>query len=1174
MEEKFLRNRAYNKIANRRVDASTNLWHVDDFLSHMIAILYPYVRDNSIETIEKFSLVIEVIKSFRHKKNDREFLDSLTELSLIEVLKDSWIPRLDDKNKLASIFIVVDYVDESGFVHVKEKLWETYRNISSFVDNIKYGDQEYVKPQIKEVQFDIQDKNIHDLDTNVKKSSVATIKVEIPKRKKKEWAPVSEEEKAFVQLWESLGLPDHIKEGEYIWDFGIEQAAYDSIKSGLISLNLKNNYKIVKHYAFHIVVFLAEWFKREYDGHLCERGLEQLGLQSTFSRKIWENANIPQSYLLNSGQNEWLYSMYVLGGFPVKYVCRVKRFDSLLKDIWTIRQDEEFDEETIESISDSFDSNNSVYQYSLMPGGSLYEYINELLDDHIPLAESDKQIEPFSTYCQQLYEGKKQCYDHFFTGEWLFYTDGESQGLDCEFKVQIGSKKNRCYIPYDCVRSWNKIQNWSSIEEFCIGLETNNGEKSRSTVRFSKTGDGKYPFVGWGMSSSITLEFDIVNLKEVRVVLYNVEDINRNEGITIHSFKARNHYQVYQTNNSFKWTTRTANSSSSALLFSSQKYIVSEEEERVKELVKAQDDYSSWNWIEIHNNVTLTDIITNQELIFSEKKGSLGIIFKSISGVRYNMNGEVDFTYNDSDGEKTDSVPVMLGLDGIRSVKLYPFEREEKIKNIKNYKLEFKQSAFHYCDLTSENQPQCGIMQLRVSDGVHLLVTKCYFIPLKELLQRNIYNRTIKFLSDKIDVWFPSTDGAYKLADGSCSYNDVDYDDSSDVVPFRIGKEKEYLTIDVFRANNCREIYFNNKFLKTLSSSTFRASVPLILKDKFDIRTIGDDGVSRSVAGQYVLLDYMFKSNNGANMNISVDDNKAGISYYLYSNMTSRNKPSNHLVISDSQKDNYKFYYWSFKSDDDAIPVDCSYNPENKEFIVSVERLGRRRHGIIFQSLKDCCPPNYVFPLYPNNDAWRIMVNESFHENVIFKCFDIAIEHNAYFSQFYPIFKLLDSADTKKALVRVIIEYFRIPGNRTIKKILGMHRFASEFLFEWFLLPWNIWKENCKDSFDQRTAEMIFRNNPFITIPSEKTYLDMLLDKYWSLPHSRNWIFSRNRNISNLALQCMRGKDGDFFFLKAKRNKNDYIEQDHTVCIDILTSIHQSTNIYYELYKLIQDKIL
>ena len=411
--------------------------------------------------------------------------------------------------------------------------------------------------------------------------------------------PECSAELELCEYWKEKDLPTSLPKGNFFWQYRLGLTTYERIKELLIALDLGKNTKLVKRYSFHIALYLAEWFKREYDGYLCERGLDQLGISSIKSKLIWENAHFDESYLINSGQNEWLFSMYVLGGFPVKYVCRVTRFDALFKSIWTIRQGDEIDEEVINDISNSFDSNNSVYQMSLLPGGSLFEYINRIIDEDCPLADEDIKIEPYSDFCDLLNKGKRYCFDNFFGHELRFYTDGESEGLDTEFYVQIGFKKNRCYIPEDCIKGWQVLGDCSKLIDFDLGLQTDNGEKSSYQIRFSKTGKEKTPYVGWGTLSSLFVDIDIARTKEIYVNLYSIDDLKHERGKTIKSIKIKNHYQVYQTNDPYCWSSKVNNQSISALLFSPQKYKLVDASSQINELVPLYGENMNWSLYEM-----------------------------------------------------------------------------------------------------------------------------------------------------------------------------------------------------------------------------------------------------------------------------------------------------------------------------------------------------------------------------------------------------------------------------------------------------------------------------------------------------------------------------------------------------------------------------------------------
>ena len=136
-----------------------------------------------------------------------------------------------------------------------------------------------------------------------------------------------------------------------------------------------------------------------------------------------------------------------------------------------------------------------------------------------------------------------------------------------------------------------------------------------------------------------------------------------------------------------------------------------------------------------------------------------------------------------------------------------------------------------------------------------------------------------------------------------------------------------------------------------------------------------------------------------------------------------------------------------------------------------------------------------------------------------------------------------------------------------------MHRFAYEFSFDWFLLPWKFWVLNCKTLEDKVLAERLFRLNPFIISPIEKTSLDLILDKYWDLTPSQKWSFSRTQKYENVALQSMRCSDKDFCFL-AQRSNSGTITYDIDRDIELLTAIHNSDRFYKDLQREIFEKII
>ncbi|MCQ2606934.1 MAG: hypothetical protein MJ204_10420 [Bacteroidales bacterium] len=228
MEEKFVRNRLYHHLACRRTDAFTNLWHVDDFLSHALAILYPYVRDGIIDKEEKIILPIQAIRTFRKSTKEKLFLDSLTELSLIDVIKNHWMDKIDNKIEIASSLLLVDSIEETGQVHVKQQLLETYKSLSIPDSDMNYGSVEYVSaPKNDKDDSEIQKsqtiKNNENTFIDVEDTIIITSRKE---EHKLQYIPTSQEEKDLIEMWQVEKFPTSLSFGDFFWQYKITEQQY------------------------------------------------------------------------------------------------------------------------------------------------------------------------------------------------------------------------------------------------------------------------------------------------------------------------------------------------------------------------------------------------------------------------------------------------------------------------------------------------------------------------------------------------------------------------------------------------------------------------------------------------------------------------------------------------------------------------------------------------------------------------------------------------------------------------------------------------------------------------------------------------------------------------------------------------------------------------------------
>ena len=187
------------------------------------------------------------------------------------------------------------------------------------------------------------------------------------------------------------------------------------------------------------------------------------------------------------------------------------------------------------------------------------------------------------------------------------------------------------------------------------------------------------------------------------------------------------------------------------------------------------------------------------------------------------------------------------------------------------------------------------------------------------------------------------------------------------------------------------------------------------------------------------------------------------------------------------------------------------------------------------------------------------------------KCLKLAAEHHIYFSQFPPLYKLVESVDAAKQLIALALKYMEEMESSGRNAAHDLHRFADEFLFDWMLLPVQLWKAACRDSDKNRkNAEKIFRYKPHVNSASERSYLNMIIQKYWSI--SSKWEV-KGRKPEAIALKFIKGTDKDYYFFGKKKTKLTTEYMDTKVLIGILQGFRASDRFYYNLYQLICKKL-
>lgn len=954
---------------------------------------------------------------------------------------------------------------------------------------------------------------------------------------------------------------------KYFWQWEISTEDYEKYKTLLEAVDFTlNTRKKVRFCAPQLALFIAEWYKREYNGNNSSSCLKTLGITTNLTQEIWENSGLKDCDLYrseDSGHREWLYSMYRLGGFPIKYVNRVSRFSFMFDEIWgeDSINDTISDEQVVE-LTEGFEGNH-VIQNSLI-SGSLHDYYRYLRNNgSMPIADTDTNKSPFKEFIEKLIEGKNNYFKNFIKHEWLLYLEPNDQMVYCDFVVRFGKKDGKCYIPYECLQYWNQYWNTPpahTIDEFSIDVVAGQYRKS---IRFSKTGSANNPFVGWTRENTITLPVQYDTDEEICIYL----NTNGNQYLLDRPIKSEKSCQFYKTSSPYEWSSKTDNSSYIAILYDSSYYSCDDTGFNTSDKI-FEDGGKEWKWLILTEEITLISSI-GEEITYRPLNSSLEISFKILPNtIKYKNFRDVTYYWKQGEELLSQTLPLLRGK-GFK-VKYTPYNQDDAVFVLeKDYEVYFKQGEMARYELwTNECQPKQGFANIRVvyqNKGISTQ-RKVYYIPSKSLVVRDLENKQIIFNNKIKEIHYPSANGYSILKpdnNGVYSYKDDvinGYSTYNDTIDFIIGcPDKEYIILSIFRADPGKELFLinENKMLHRYDNSRKLVDIPIAQCHNFEIRTINDNGVSRTKCGRDVYIDYNFDVCRPTQQENHFDDTNNDIRYYIVKNLDSRNKIAGELRL-ETEPSQYRFLYWSMRADDNPIPLDFEYKEDTKVLTLNIKHLEKHKRGIIFQSLKGVSPRHYTKPIYTENSLYQKV-------EVKVKCFELAAEHGIPFQTFKCLRNMFGNSNTKEYIINFMKAFLDSRDWKlTHSDYKNLQRFASEFLFDWIMIPRSWWKAIMMNHLNKAECHGVickfFRTAPYLT-QADKQYLEQIIAVYWNTRVSE-WTHRRDlRNTGNILMQCIRHSKGDYSCFDPDIDTATHIER--------LRSTHKASNNTYEkLYKL------
>ena len=915
-------------------------------------------------------------------------------------------------------------------------------------------------------------------------------------------------ERELADLWQNT-----FKEGyfeTYIWENKISEIEYDKFKGHLKSCITDPNREdgFAKRFAKAIVLYCAEWYKREYNGNDGQGNpLNSIGLKLR-TKDLWKWAEIDDRLLYG---NEYLECIYTLGGLPVNYIVKKKYEDTVMQEL----SDMFNNKKTEDSSKDKIFKRNNAIQYSLRNhNGSWYKLFSTICNSQAyPLAESDSKDGIFKTFIDAL---KHQPIKHDkFSIDWIVEANDYTPLIRRKIRLNLNPETNGTLN--NCIKDYKLGDDLKYKSEFklylCFYGEDDEEEQIGDLdgcehIRFVNDNNGY--FVGENVQDYyIFSQIPTKNITKIKII---AQSTTNNKYVELQEIEVAPYLELYNT---WKYSTystkRNIGDKFVILPFDYQIQNGHTSEDTPKFLTPNGPKY---RFTKINGQFKFTDSKGNEMSIYEQSnKIEVSPILHTDTFI-YNDNKYFTRVVRDENGvESTESVILIFGKNDIICTQYYD-GADPKVIEEEDVIIKFKKgNETFYTEWTDDNLPEQGFLKLQINVQNRKISINAYFIPSNETpIKRDCVREEI-IIKDCVNIICSDADLQIKKNSSNQTIACITRTDrEKQSYYFKIGSVDDYIVIPIIKPCNVTELYKDGEFVKEYNNERMASiRIPIHFKDKYSLRKYAKDGVvSHQLRYDDAdILDFKFEDDETSLDKTIEKDTPAGIiDYYLCTDKKYTGTYSTGYKIRIGEKgiDNYKFYFWDMNLEHDPYPIDCDYCNGMLDM-----HTASHPNGIIFQSLQgDICPRHYCKPIITTHDQKWPKNLES--EKVCAKCFDIASQHNIPFRIFEPIHWLLKDTDTRL----VDLFAFLVYNNQvTDQKLEDLVRLSNELYFAWPFINISAWRqykkeyekqENGSRNMNKEQFEEMFINSAkrlfslygTLLNPNDSSYAEKYACIYWN----------------------------------------------------------------------------
>ena len=793
----------------------------------------------------------------------------------------------------------------------------------------------------------------------------------------------------------------------YVWRLRISEAEFKSLEAAVYG---------EKTTALENVVYLAEWYKRRYDGGVA-KPIREFKAQELFEASgIEAYGNLFET---ENGKKTWLYSIYVLGGLAIPF--ELGKTDSrFLKELCKIYYGEDGDVDKL-GIDDK--SRAVAFRESVRTCGCLYEFIQAVLSDDKPFAADDlaQRGSQVNAFIARIKSANDEVLKSKFDLEWVIGFDPHMPYMTRKLRLRLKPEslggRNHQYLKFERVRLWGV--NPERCKHVSIGVRfLNDGavvsepDFTKPIVEYSTTGGARSGFVAWGVERvSKKIDVPVGAIDSVEIVARD----DQGKDHFVEKFAVPRWMQVFRDPDSYtEWTSRHNAQRDSAVIIpadyelSGDKVGVAGEVFQKRFWQKDGSRSDLYKWCQVIDLVRFLTSEGEEVTVYNRQGYDQILAWPHCELLRY-RDGLVNY-YEDVDGECEESqLPLVFGR---ADIVVRHFETKNDLTDdwdpestYDGLRIEFLDKG-QYREWVDGCGPTQGKTTLRIWVRGAARKFVVYYLPMD--IERDCRNgeivcgdRTLKCAIDR---------------------NGVPTDPT---VVMNFGTDNAFVGLELWQPTEHKELIRNGRVVRYVEKGE-RAEISFALKDGLTIHDFGEFGFHAydcsGLSGVY--RPGVF--NPATNGQVAAAFEAKQVNAHETLDEMAPEWLDVNLATRADRLDQMRLLHWN-------------YDPRRGPVVVSAE-FACQGDDVVFQSLKGYEGVSVQCPRNGEDDPFEKTV-----EADLVRCFEVATEHGAYYFSFQPFREpYVDFA--RDVYVPLLAKR---KGGLSSEDRRGLLRLAEEFGFNW-----------------------------------------------------------------------------------------------------------------------------